>query len=121
MTIDNQCGQNGSHFPGSQSEAHSLIALEQSALYAARLAIARWTNSSATACAPIASPAPALARAAWFALAQRNFQDWLGCGGFSQYDGVASNDSEPTVGRYFPAGKPPAIPGFFRANTCVDQ
>ena len=44
MTIDNHCGRDeeGSDFPGSQAEAHALIALEQSALYAARLAIARW-------------------------------------------------------------------------------
>jgi hypothetical protein len=120
MTIDNHCGQDDHQFPGSQAEAHSQLALEQSALYEAQLAIARWINSSTDVRAPIEPPAPALARAAWFAEAQHNFQKWLGCGGFSQYEVAASDISEPPVGLYFPAGKPPAIPGLFRSDTCVD-
>ena len=51
MSIDNHCGRDEQRndFPASQAEAHSLIALEQAALYAAQLAIARWINSSSNA------------------------------------------------------------------------
>lgn len=83
MTIDNHCGRDDQmhDVPASQAEAHSLIALEQSALYAARLAIARWSSSTTPP-----APAPDLGRAAWYAQAQQNFQEWLGRGGFAQYD-----------------------------------
>jgi hypothetical protein len=97
MTIDNHCGRDDqmSDYPGSQAEAHSLIALEQSALYAARLAIARWINTSSEAMASIDAPQPALARAAWYAQAQRNFQEWLGRGGFAQYDIACAEHADP--------------------------
>lgn len=119
MTIDNRCDQNDQEFPGSQAEAHTLMALEQSALYAARLAIARWINSSSTACAPIGLPAPVPARAAWFAQAQHNFQQWLGCGGFGQYEVALSDYSDPSCGfRHAADNIPPASVN--RADTCVD-
>ncbi len=120
MTIDNRCGQNDHEFAGSQAQAHCQLALEQSALYEAQLAIARWITASADAPAEAGVPAPALGRAVWFAQAQKNFQQWLGCGGFSQYEVAPSDISEPPVGIYFPAGKPPAIPGLFRTDSCVD-
>ncbi|HEU4372660.1 MAG TPA: hypothetical protein VFS02_04175 [Telluria sp.] len=90
MTIDTHCGQDDGmpSSPGSQAEAHSQLALEQSALYAAKLAIARWIRTSSEAAAPVA-PAADLARAAWYAEAQRNFQEWLGRGGFAQYEMAA--------------------------------
>jgi hypothetical protein len=55
MTIDNHGGQDNqmNAYPGLQARAHSLVALEQSALYAARLAIARWINTSAQATASV--------------------------------------------------------------------
>ncbi len=97
MTIDNNCGQeDGMHNPGSQAEAHSQIALEQSALYAAKLAIARWINTSSQATAPVA-PAADLARAIWYAEAQRNFQEWLGRGGFAQYEIAADELTVPSL------------------------
>ncbi|MES2755838.1 MAG: hypothetical protein V4693_00565 [Pseudomonadota bacterium] len=119
MSIDNRCDQNHPEFPGSQTEAHCLIALEQSALYAARLAISRWINESAASCAALESPAPALARSVWLAEAQDNFQQWLGRGGFAQYELSASNDSEA------PSSLEPhstSLPGpsTYRSDTCVD-
>lgn len=91
MTIDNQRGQgNVFNSPlGSPAEAHSLIALEQSALYAARVAIARWSASSCAAVASIEAAAPSLKQAPWYAQAQENFQQWLARGGFAQYDVAA--------------------------------
>jgi hypothetical protein len=120
MTINNNCDQYDQEFPGSQAEAHSRIALEQSALCAARLAIARWLNSSADACAPIAAPAPALARAAWFAQAQQDFQQWLGCGGFAQYEVAPSEDSEPPFGLRLVADNTRPGTVILRADTCID-
>ena len=89
MAIDNHCDrdQQGKDFPVSQAQVHALIALEQSALYAARLAIARWINNSADVM-PI--PDAALLKAAWYARTQQNFQEWLGRGGFAQYDVACS-------------------------------
>lgn len=78
MTIDNHCGGDDQFqaSPASHAEAHSRAALAQSALFAARLAIARWAN---------AAGAPPLAQAAWYAQSQHDFQQWLGRGGFAQY------------------------------------
>jgi hypothetical protein len=89
MNIENHGHRNlqGGDFPISRAKAHSLIALEQSALYAARLAIARWINSSADVM-PI--PDAALSKAVWYAQTQRNFQEWLARGGFAQYDAACS-------------------------------
>jgi len=87
MTIDNHCGRDEQKQPATRAEAHSLIALEQSALYAANMAIARWINNSSASpalCPPASDPASA--RAAWYAQAQQNFQEWLARGGFAQYD-----------------------------------
>lgn len=99
MTIDKHCGRDDQmhHVPASQAEAHSLVALEQSALYAARLAIARWSNSSAQAA--LAQPAPEQGRAAWYAQAQQNFQEWLGRGGFAQYDIPCVDHAAPAAAR----------------------
>jgi hypothetical protein len=97
MTTDKHCGQDEqtNDFAGSLAEAHSLCALEQSARYAAQLAIARWINASARASLPLAATA-AMARAAWYARAQQNFQEWLGRGGFAQYDHpCADRGSQP--------------------------
>lgn len=98
MTIDNNCGQeDGMHdYPGSQAEAHAQLALEQSALYAAKLVIARWINTSSAAAAAIA-PAADLARANWYAQAQCNFQEWLGRGGFAQYELASAELAEPVL------------------------
>ena len=89
MIIDKHCerDQQGSDVPVSLAEAHALIALEQSALYAARLAIVRWINNSSDVL-PI--PDAALPKAAWYAQSQQNFQEWLGLGGFAQYDVACS-------------------------------
>jgi hypothetical protein len=116
MRIDNHCGQDDemNDYPGSQAGTHARIALEQSALYAARLAIARWINSSSDATRATVMPAPELPQASWYAQAQQNFQEWLGRGGFAQYDiGCA----EPTV-MIGPADKKNG--GNRRSNTCLD-
>ena len=89
MAIDNyrDLYQQGNDFPVSQAHAHAFIALEQSALYAARLAIARWINNSADVM-PV--PDAALSKAAWYAQAHQDLQEWLGQGGFAQYDVACS-------------------------------
>ena len=96
MTIDNYCDrdQQGNKFPVSQVEAHALIALEQSALCAARLAIARWINNS-SGVMPIRDAAQA--KVDWYAQSQHNFQEWLERGGFAQYD-AACDEQFPAVG-----------------------
>lgn len=125
MTIDNHCGQDDQMNPGSQAEVHSLIALEQSALCAARLAIARWINSSADPALSFPTPEPTLSRATWYAQAQQNFQEWLGRGGFAQYDIPCAEVSEPNAAN--PPGadiKPQAGSatrrGRTRINTCIN-
>lgn len=121
MSIDNHCGQDDqmSDFPGSQAEAHSLIALEQSALYAARLAIARWINAGLDATTALAQPVPA--RATWYAQAQRNFQEWLGRGGFAQYDIGGAEPAEALIGpALHEVRKPLAGTGSQNVDSCVD-
>jgi hypothetical protein len=62
------------------------IVREQSALFPTRLALGRWMiggdfphlHGYAAARLPL--------RAAWYASATRNFQDWIECGGFAQND-----------------------------------
>ncbi|WLI88050.1 hypothetical protein Q4S45_15020 [Massilia sp. R2A-15] len=78
MTIDNYCSGDDRYdsFSVSHAEAHFRVALAQSALFAARLAIARWADTGA---------APQMAQADWYAEYQNNFQQWLGRGGFAQY------------------------------------
>lgn len=121
MTIHNHRGQDHqtSDFPGSQAEAHSLIALEQSALYAARLAIARWISTSMAATTPLAQPVPS--RATWYAQAQQNFQEWLGRGGFAQYDIAGAGPAEPLIApTLYDVSKPLAGTGSRNVDSCVD-
>jgi hypothetical protein len=123
MTIDKRCGQEDEmhDFPGSQAEAHPQIALEQWALYAARLAIARWITSSSQAAAPIDAPAAHLARANWYAEAQRNFQEWLGIGGFAQYEIAADELTEPSLwSSTASAATPVAGTSIISTPTCID-
>lgn len=122
MTIDNNCERDDGmdDFPGSPAEAHSQLALEQSAMNAAKLAIARWINSSSAAAAPIA-PAAALVRANWYAEAQLNFQEWLGRGGFAQYE-IAGD--ELAVASLWRSGASAATPAtgasIVSSSTCID-
>lgn len=118
MTIDNNCGQDGMNdFPGSQAESHSQLALEQSALYAARLAIARWINTSSAPAAAIAQAA-GLTRATWYAEAQSNFQEWLGRGGFAQYDIPTAELAEPLLSTSVDTAAPAS--DTLAAPTCID-
>jgi hypothetical protein len=119
MTIDNRCDrdQQASNFPVSRAEAHSLMALEQSALYAARLAIARWINSSADVM-PI--PDAALPKAAWYAQTQQNFQEWLGRGGFAQYDGACSEQLAPVMADDSELANPAPDSGASTADSCLE-
>ena len=85
MSIDQQCSQDDhmNDVPDAQAAAHARLALEQSALYETRLAIARWITSSLAA---TQVPAPPMAQARWYDKAQRDLQEWLARGGFSQPD-----------------------------------
>lgn len=120
MTIDHNCGEETGMDDSSvsQAEAHSQLALEQSALYAAKLAIARWINSSSAAAAPIA-PTAGLARATWYAEAQSNFQEWLGRGGFAQYEIASAELAEPLL-TIASADTPSAPSETLVAPTCID-
>jgi hypothetical protein len=86
------------------ADAHARIALEQSAMYSTRLAVARWTSSVPYPQMQVKAALRMSARARWYADAQQNFQAWLERGGFSQAD----------------AG--PAIPGtdIRHEDACVD-
>lgn len=119
MTTDKHCGLDARliHFTGTLAQAHSLSALEQAACYEAQLAIARWINESALDALPPPSPAQR-ARADWYSQAQQNFQEWLGRGGFAQYDIVASDQASDQAGESTPAE--PA-PGAARPRrNCID-
>jgi hypothetical protein len=102
MTIDNRGGRDKQKHAASRAGAHSLIALEQSALYAANLAIARWINNSSADQALRTPGSDLSARAAWYAQDQQNFQEWLTRGGFAQYDYAdladPSAETAPLVG-----------------------
>lgn len=100
MTTDKHCGLDARlvHFSGSLAQAHSLSALEQSACYEAQLAIARWINASAQPALPAQ-----LARADWYSQAQQNFQEWLGRGGFAQYDMADGAQDAPAEQAVAPA------------------
>ena len=67
----------------SPAGVHAQVALEQSALYASRLAIARWINGSSAHSLPADNGAR---RAQWFAEAHGHFQEWLSEGGFARAD-----------------------------------
>jgi hypothetical protein len=115
MTNDKHRGQDNQmiHFSGSLANAHSQSAREQAAFYAAQLAIARWINASAQLPLPPAAPAQ-LARAAWYAQAQQNLQEWLGDGGFAQYDIACSDLADPAALDDAPAS------GTRPVRTCID-
>lgn len=88
MNIDQQGGQDGhmNEAPGVQRVTITRIALEQSALYQARLAIARWSHSSSDAVRRAHLLTPKMAQAQWYEKRQQDFQEWLGRGGFAQHD-----------------------------------
>lgn len=65
------------------ADAHARIAIEQSAMHAARLAIARWRGGSAFPQRQVDAALRPSVQAAWYAQTQKNFQQWLECGGFS--------------------------------------
>ena len=118
MTIDNYCGRDQQgDFSVSRAQAHSFIALEQSALYAARLAIARWINNSSDVM-PI--PDPALPRAAWYAQTQQNFQEWLARGGFAQYDAACSEQLAPVMAEDAELANPALDSGASTADSWVE-
>lgn len=88
MITNKNCGQENQDLASADSlaEAHARIALEQSALYAAQLAISRWSKGSLPIHAPVYAFDQVSARERWYAQVQNNFQDWLARGGFSQTD-----------------------------------
>lgn len=125
MTINKHCDgddQDGV-LPVSQAEAHALIALEQSALYAARLAIARWINTSSDE-APV--PNAVAARTSWYSEAHNNFQEWLGRGGFAQYDFACTEQFAPSMVDFYQVGATAVASnrvtdsGGSAANSCIE-
>ncbi|MBC7624671.1 MAG: hypothetical protein H7232_14950 [Aeromicrobium sp.] len=92
MSIDQQCSQGSqiNEMPGTRTEADEQVALEQSASYETRLAIARWSNPSSKAMLPIPAPARKMVQAQWYEKTQRDFQEWLGRGGFAQNDVICA-------------------------------
>jgi glutamine phosphoribosylpyrophosphate amidotransferase len=119
MTSDNHCdrAQQASNCAVSRAQAHALIALEQSALYAARLAISRWINSSFDVM-PI--PDAALPKAAWYAQTQQNFQEWLGRGGFAQYEVACGEQFAAVIAEDADLVQPVPDSGASTADSCVE-
>ena len=68
------------------ADKHVRVAIEQSAMHAARLAIARWSSGGAFAQWQVDAALRPSVQASWYAQTQKNFQQWLECGGFSQTD-----------------------------------
>jgi hypothetical protein len=77
-------------------EERTNLALEQSALFPTRLALARWMSGSDLPNMHYAHPP---LRAAWLAKAQRDFQAWLDKGGFTQHDGDHQQPDKQSDGK----------------------
>jgi hypothetical protein len=93
------------------------IVHEQSALFPTRLALARWTMGGDFPHLHGASAAKLPLRAAWYASATRNFQEWIECGGFSQHE----EDEAPVRPDHQPDHQPPVADGAAeRADACID-
>jgi hypothetical protein len=89
----------------------SITVREQSALFSARLALARWTSGGDIPHLQAAAIGMPPLRAAWYASASRHFQEWLECGGFAQHD-------EPELAAQ---AEPPVTDGtVHRAGACID-
>jgi hypothetical protein len=58
------------------------LALEQLAMHAVRLALARWSGTHVEA--ELARALPASNRSRWYAQTEGNFTAWLAAGGFAQ-------------------------------------
>jgi hypothetical protein len=84
-------------------EAHVRLAVEQSAMHAAHLAISRWTSGYCQCEAPLGQSQSPQSR--WHAAAQSNFAVWLAAGGFAQMDAEAEAD-EPITAAAAPALAP---------------
>jgi hypothetical protein len=102
------------------------VVREQSALFPTRLALARWTmGGDFPHLHGYAAPRLPL-RAAWYASATRNFQEWIECGGFTQYDEGDAAIEPGYQPKLFdvtamPAPRPPYDDGTAeRAGACMD-
>lgn len=62
-------------------EVHRQLALQQVAIHAVNLAVARWTIGDSAPDVP-----PASTRSRWYAETHGNFTAWLSAGGFAQSD-----------------------------------
>jgi hypothetical protein len=99
---------------------------EQSALFPTRLALARWTMGGDFPHLHGVAAARLPLQSAWFASATRNFQEWIECGGFAQYDeGEVANEPghQPKLFNVTstPAPRPPIDDGAAeRAGACMD-
>ena len=71
--------------------ARLALARSQCAQFPTRMALARWTRGGAVPHLKGAGNPPL--RAAWFARAQRDFQEWLAQGGFVQHEELVSDKS----------------------------
>jgi hypothetical protein len=83
VQIENQ--QSCSPSPSCPATSGDVSAAQQhSALFPARLALARWTDGGDIP--HTHSCTRHIPRAAWYAQAQRDFQSWLEAGGFHQLE-----------------------------------
>ena len=100
------------------------IAREQSALFPTRLALARWSMGGDFP--HLHSGAKLPLRAAWYAQATRNFQEWIDGGGFTQYDEAEGTLEAGHAPTFFdvtatPAPRPPVDDGAAeRTGACID-
>ena len=104
----------GMHRPEMTRFDRSSMSLEQSALFATRLALARWTHGGDKPHLGQSTSNSAARRAIWYAQVQQNFQAWLEDGGFHRSDEVA------TVAAANPSGAPARDVAASPSSTCRD-
>jgi hypothetical protein len=71
------------------------LALEQSALHAAMMALTRWTSGNTHAELQLADALRPTSQARWHNAAQRNFKAWLDAGGFAGNADAPAAKAEP--------------------------
>lgn len=79
MNLISQAAPDGASYEGLPKEAHLQIAMEQVAMHAVQLAVARWTTGYLPQ-----EAIPASTQSRWYAEMHGNFTAWLSAGGFAQ-------------------------------------
>lgn len=98
MHIERKAGSNALP-PVSDADSETTAAQDHASRFPMQLACARWTNGGDIPHV-LTSERNMPMRAAWYAQAQANFQDWLQAGGFQQTEpaaGPSQGHGQPSV------------------------